>query len=136
VRVLKLFLTDRQIEVLKLRKQGFKQEVVARSLKTTRENVSLIEKRAYENIRRAKATIDFLDELKISGQVMIPPGTPLGEVHKFILARADEMNLHMKVDCVHIQEKVKNKARGKIKRGVVIEPIAVTIVPDGTISIK
>jgi len=30
--------------------------VVVRSLKTTGENVSILEKRAYENIRRTKAT--------------------------------------------------------------------------------
>lgn len=133
---MKSFLTDRQIEVLKLRKQGLTQEEVARRLKTTRENVSLLEKRAYENIRRAKATIDFLDELKLSVQVMVPPGTLLRDVHRVVLAKADEVNIHMKVDCVDIVEKVKNKARGKIKRGYIVQPVAVTIIPDGTISVE
>ena len=131
-----MFLTDRQVEVLKLRKQGLKQQEVARRLKTTRENVSLLEKRAYENIRRAKATIDFLDELKISVQVIVPSGTPLRDVHRVVLAKADEMNIRMKVDCVDILQKVKNKARSKIKRGYIIKPLAVTIIPDGTISVK
>jgi len=131
-----LFLTGRQVEVLKLRKQGLTQEEVARRLKTTRENVSILEKRAYENISRAKATIDFLDELEISVQVMVPPGTPLRDVHRVVLAKADEMGIHMKVDCVDILEKVKNKAQGKIKRGYIIESLTVTIIPDGTISVK
>ena len=133
---MKLFLTDRQVEVLKLRKQGLTQEEVARHLKTTRENVSLLEKRAYKNIRRAKATIDFLDELKLSVQVIVPPGTSLRDVHRVVLAKADEMNIHMKIDCVDILEKVKNKARDKIKHGYTIKPVAVTIIPDGTISVK
>jgi len=131
-----LFLTGRQVEVLKLRKQGLTQEEVARRLKTTRENVSILEKRAYENISRAKATIDFLDELEISVQVMVPPGTPLRDVHRVILAKADEMNIHMKVDCVDILEKVKNKARGKIKHGYIIKPLTVTIIPNGAILVK
>ena len=133
---MKLFLTDRQVEVLKLRKHGLTQEEVARRLKTTRENVSIIERRAYENIRRATATIDFLDQLKISVQVVVPPGTLLRDVHKVILAKADDMNIHMKVDCVNMLEKVKHKAGGKIKRGHLIEPLIVTIIPDGTISLK
>lgn len=131
-----MILTDRQVEVLKLRKQGLTQQEVAKCLKTTRENVSLLEKRAYENIRRAKATIDFLDELEISVQVIVPPGTPLRGVHKIVLAKADEMNIHMKVDCVDILEIVKNKARSKMKRGYTIKPVVVTIIPDGMISVK
>lgn len=124
------------MEVLKLRKQGLTQEEVAKRLKTTRENVSILERRAYENIRRVKATIDFLDNLKISVQVIVPLGTPLRDVHKVVLAKADEVNIHMKTDCVNILEEVKNKARAKIKRGYVVKPIAVTIIPDGTISVE
>ncbi len=133
---LKPFLTDRQVEILRLRKQGLTQEEVATLLKTTRENVSILEKRVYENIKRAKATLDLLDELKMSVQVIIPPKTLLRDVHKIVLAKADEMNIHMMADCVDILEEVKNRAKGKLKHGYVIKPLTVTIVPDGTILVK
>jgi Tfx family DNA-binding protein len=42
---IKSFLTKRQVMVLRLRQSGLTQEEIARRIKTTRANVSLIEKR-------------------------------------------------------------------------------------------
>jgi Tfx family DNA-binding protein len=43
--------------VLRLRQSGLTQEDIARRIKTTRANVSLIEKRARENIDRSRETL-------------------------------------------------------------------------------
>jgi transcriptional regulator with XRE-family HTH domain len=53
----KSFLTKRQLAVLRLRQAGLTQEEIARRIKTTRANISLIEKRARENVERSKETI-------------------------------------------------------------------------------
>jgi Tfx family DNA-binding protein len=62
-RVIRPFLTKRQIEVLKLRMKGLTQEQVADILKTSRENVANLENRAYVNIMRARITLKILEEL-------------------------------------------------------------------------
>ena len=66
-------LTDRQMQVLKLRSRGITQDRVARQLKTTRENVSILESRARRNIKRAKATIEILEDLGMAIRITIKP---------------------------------------------------------------
>jgi Tfx family DNA-binding protein len=52
------FLSELQFKVLQLRiEKGLSQAEVARTLGTTRENVTIIEKRAERNIRLAEETI-------------------------------------------------------------------------------
>lgn len=53
----KSFLTDRQMQVLRLRAQGFSQQDVAKMIGTTRANISKLERRAYKNIMAARKTI-------------------------------------------------------------------------------
>jgi Tfx family DNA-binding protein len=50
-------LTDEQLNILGYRFDGLKQEEIARRLGTTRQNVSLIERRARGNIMKAEATL-------------------------------------------------------------------------------
>ena len=49
-------LTERQMEVLRYRKQGLTQQQIADIISTSKANVCTIEKSAMENIRRAKET--------------------------------------------------------------------------------
>lgn len=66
------FLTPRQLEILKLRHDGKTQREIARRLGTTRENISIAEKRARENVRKARKTLEEYEritaiEIDISG---------------------------------------------------------------------
>ena len=58
------FLTPRQIKVLQMRLAGLSQQEVADCLGTTRSNISILEKRAHQNIARARRTLE---------QWMMPP---------------------------------------------------------------
>jgi Tfx family DNA-binding protein len=124
-------LTDRQIQVLKLRSRGITQERVARQLKTTRENVSILESRARRNIKRAKATIEILEDLGMATRIMIKPDTPVLEISKLILKKADDANVRLQLDCIDLLEKIKIKAKNKIKAKKVVSPISVVLLPYG-----
>jgi Tfx family DNA-binding protein len=124
-------LTDRQIQVLKLRSRGITQERVARQLKTTRENVSILESRARRNIKRAKATIEILEDLGMATRITIKPDTPVLEISKLILKKADDANVRIQLDCIDLLEKIKIKAKNKIKAKKVISPISVVLLPYG-----
>ena len=124
-------LTDRQIQVLKLRSQGITQERVARQLKTTRENVSILESRARRNIKRAKATIEILEDLGMATRITIKPDTPVLEISRLILKKADDANVRLQLDCIDLLEKIKIKAKNKIKAKKVISPISVILLPYG-----
>ena len=124
-------LTDRQIQVLKLRSRGITQERVARQLKTTRENVSILESRARRNIKRAKATIEILEDLGMATRITIKPDTPVLEISKLILKKADDANVRLQLDCIDLLEKIKINAKNKIKAKKVISPISVVLLPYG-----
>ncbi len=124
-------LTDRQIQVLKLRSRGITQEKVARQLKTTRENVSILESRARRNIKKAKATIEILEDLGMATRITIKPDTPVLEISKLILKKADDANVRIQLDCIDLLEKIKIKAKNKIKAKKVVSPISVVLLPYG-----
>jgi len=129
-------LTDRQIQVLKLRSRGITQERVARQLKTTRENVSILESRARRNIKRAKATIEILEDLGMATRITIKPDTPVLEMSKLILKKADDANVRLQLDCIDLLEKIKIKAKNKIKAKKVVSPISVVLLPYGDLLVE
>jgi Tfx family DNA-binding protein len=71
----KSFLTKRQVMVLRLRQSGLTQDEIARRIKTTRANVSLIEKRARENIDRSRETLKEWESIVSPVRVIIKKGT-------------------------------------------------------------
>ncbi|WP_455279077.1 Tfx family DNA-binding protein [[Eubacterium] cellulosolvens] len=129
-------LTDRQVQVLKLRSRGLTQEGVAKQLKTTRENVSILESRARRNIKRAKSTIEMLEDLGMAIRITIKPETSVLEISKIILKKADDANVRIQLDCIDLLEKIKMKAKNKIKAKKVVNPISVILLPYGDLLVE
>lgn len=129
-------LTDRQIQVLRLRKRGLTQEETAKQLKTTRENVSILESRARRNITRARTTIEILEDLGVAVRVVIKPETPVLEMSNIIIKRADNANVKIKIDCIDLLERIKMRARNKIKGKKVVEAISVIVLPYGDLIVE
>lgn len=129
-------LTERQIEVLKLRAQGLTQEEVAERLKTSRENVTILEKRAYQNIKLARETLAALKTFGVSATVVIKPGTHLVDVPRIILNKADEANIKVKANFTRIFDEIRFKAGDKVKRSRVTRQITVKILPNGDFTVE
>ncbi len=58
-------LTKRELEVLRLRKDGLKQSEVAKKLKITQSAVSLFEKNAYRKIKDSVRVLEIIKEIGI-----------------------------------------------------------------------
>jgi len=129
-------LTDRQVQVLKLRSRGLTQADAAKQLKTTRENVSILESRARRNISRAKATIEALQDLEMAARVLIRPETPVLEMARIVLKKADNSNVRLRLDCIDLLERIKMKARSKIRAKKVVKPISIVILPYGDLLVE
>ncbi|WP_309491854.1 Tfx family DNA-binding protein [Candidatus Hecatella orcuttiae] len=129
-------LTSRQIEILRLRRQGLTQKEVAERLNTTRENVNILENRAYRNIRRATATLELLNSLQLSTRFTIPAKTPILEIPRMVLDKADEAKLRVKSDCIEILERIKSKARNKIRHKHLVKPLTITLLLDGEYTVE
>ena len=123
--------TKRQIEVLRLRAEGLSQEAVANQLKTTRENVSIIEKRAYGNIQRARHTLTALKTFGVSVSIVIKPRTHIVDIPRIIFDKADEAGIKVRASFMQVYEEVRFKARDKVKHTRVSKPITIRILHDG-----
>jgi Tfx family DNA-binding protein len=129
-------LTERQIEVLKLRSQGLTQEEVAKRLKTTRENISILEKRAYQNIKLARETLAALKNFGVAVTVTVKPGTHLVDIPRIILDKADEANIKVRANFTRIYDEIRFRASDKVKRSRVTRQITVKILPNGDFTVE
>lgn len=129
-------LTQRQIEVLRLRALGYTQKRVADQIGTTRENVVLIEGRARLNIERARATLDNLKHQGLAVSAEIPRGTHLVDIPRIVLNRANRAKIKLGANFTRIYEDIRFKAKDHVSGTRVVKPILVTVFPDGDYSIE
>ncbi len=128
-------LTRRQIQVLSMRRKGLSQAEVAKQLRTTRENVTMLEKRAWQNIDRARTTLTVLQTSGLSVQVPIKPGTHLVDIPRIMIDRADKANMKLRANFTRIYEDIRFKARRSIRGASVVEPFTIWIMPDGDFAV-
>ncbi|MDK2781594.1 MAG: HTH-type transcriptional regulator, fmd operon transcriptional regulator [Archaeoglobi archaeon] len=105
------FLTDEQIEVLRLRMRGLSQKEIAEILKTTRANVCIIEKRARRNIERALKTIEIWKKINSRAEIEIPSGTDLMDIPQIIFEKANENDVKVKYSFLELIEHIKGPLR-------------------------
>jgi hypothetical protein len=86
-------LTERQIEVLKLKALGLTTSQIARRLGTSDANISATERKARENIRRAEKTLELIRLLEAPLRVVIPHESDLIDGVREIYRKADEMGI-------------------------------------------
>ena len=124
-------LTDRQIEVLRLRFQGLSQQEVAETLGTTRSNVSILEKRAHQNIYRAKRTLEKWKEIQAPISLKIPAGTDIFDVPSMIFKAADEKTIQLPVNSLEVIDQLRTKAPTLFKKRALPEDVQVYVTGGG-----
>ena len=96
------FLTERQISVLQMRLGGLSQQQAADRLGTTRSNVSILEKRARQNIARAEKTLQQWMMLRAPISLTAAAGTDVFDLPRMIFAAADEKGIKLPVTSLDI----------------------------------
>ena len=129
-------LTEEQLIVLGLRLEGLKQEEIAKRLGTSRQNVSLIERRARRNLSKARLTLKAYRKLKTAATVELKPGTHLVDVPRMLVDAADEVGVKIKVDFALVYKELRYEAGSSIQRTRVIKPILLHILRDGKIDVE
>ena len=129
-------LTRRQWQVLRLRSTGLTQTQVAKRLRTTRENISIIEHRAHENLMAAKATLNAVEQLSESNELVIPSGTSVFEATSMILRRGDVLRIKVKMSADSILAALRSRRKGRIRGHHLIAPIRIRFNSDGTLLIR
>lgn len=125
------FLTGRQLQIMKLRQSGNSTEQIARAIGTTRQNVTILEKRAHRNLDRAIRTLNAVRDMKISVDFEIPQNMHMLDAVKEIVAKADQSGIRLNDNLIGIMTRFKVAMEKDLRGGVTQRPITVMMFQDG-----
>jgi Tfx family DNA-binding protein len=129
-------LTDAQLNVLRLRLEGLTRKEVAERLGTTRQNVSLIERRARGNIEKAEQTLRAYRRLRTAATVELRPSTHLVDVPRMLIDAADGAGVKISVDFSLVYKELHRVAGASIAGTRVIRPITLHVLRDGEVQVE
>lgn len=129
-------LTDRQLEVLRLRSQGRSQQEVADILGTTRSNISILEKRAHQNIARAEETLRQWMMIRAPIAMRVSAGTDVFDIPEMVFQAADKKGLQLPMTSLDIIEQLRLKAPKLFKKRAVPKDIDVYATKDGELLVS
>lgn len=128
-------LTERQAQVLALRKQGVTQATIADWLECSRANVSSIEGSARRNLEKAERTVTLGELLAAPVRVEIPTGIDLYEVPDRIYAASDRAEVKVNHGAPELIRAVRETAPGAIVGGRVSEELIIHVAADGSVRV-
>jgi len=128
-------LTDKQIKILRLRKEGLSQTEIAKMMKTTKQNVSSIERSAWQKIERAKNTLLFARILESPVVLTIEKNSTMDEVIKKIYEDGDKSGIHIIYDEISLIAKIKEYMGERIQHRKILTDLTVGITDTGNVLI-
>ncbi|MCJ7574300.1 Tfx family DNA-binding protein [Candidatus Bathyarchaeota archaeon] len=129
-------LTEEQLRVLGFRLDGLTQEGIARRLGTTRQNVSLIERRARGNIEKAEMTLRAYRRLQTAVTVELVPSTHLVDVPRMLVDAADGAGVKISIDFALVYKELRDEVGDSISGTRVVRPILLHVLRDGKIDVE
>jgi hypothetical protein len=130
------FLTERQFKVLQMRLSGRSQQEVADSFGTTRSNISILEKRAHQNIARAERTLQQWMTLRAPISVKAQAGTDVFELPKMIFAAADEKGMRLPITSLDIVVQLRRKAPRLFKKRALERDARIFVTEEGEVLVE
>ncbi|NYT02980.1 MAG: Tfx family DNA-binding protein [Methanosarcinales archaeon] len=126
-------LTRRQVRVLRLRLDGCTQQEVAERLGTTRSNVSILEKRAHQNIQRARATLREWTMIQSPVSLSVPAGTDIFDLPRRIFDEADRRGIRLPINSLDVVVGLRSQAPELIQGRILPQEIEIYVTPEGGI---
>jgi Tfx family DNA-binding protein len=128
--------TERQLQVLQLRLRGLSQQEVADMLGTTRSNISILEKRAHQNILRAERTLKQWMMIRAPISLKANAGTDVFDLPKMIFEAADKRSIRLPVTSLDIIVQLRRKAPGLFKRRALEKDAEIFATEEGEILVN
>lgn len=128
-------LTEHQVKVLKLRSKGLSLRRIASILGVSHQDVAVIERRALENIERARQTLLAYKLAVAPLKIRIDEGTKLVEIPRIIMDEADRSGLKVRGDFTLIFKLIRFKARRCIVENKVKEPLMIVVDRSGEVDV-
>jgi Tfx family DNA-binding protein len=129
-------LTDRQLKVLQLRNEGCSQQEVADILGTTRSNISILEKRAHQNIHRAERTLRQWMMIRAPISLKVKEGTDVFDLPGMIFDAADQRSIELPVTSLDIIVQLRRKSPKLFRKRAVLKDVDVYVTEDGELLVQ
>jgi hypothetical protein len=129
-------LTERQMEILKLRRRGYSQTEIAKKLGTSRANISATEKTALKNIEKAKNTLEVVKMIEAPIWLTFGPEEDLDDVVGRIYSEAGKRNIWITHDGPSLSNLIHDKAGKKIKGRRILSKLEITITEEGDVLVR
>jgi len=127
--------TELQFKVLRHRMEGLSQDEIASMLGTTRENVTIIERRARRNIKLAEETLRAYKLLLSVANIRVEAGTHLIDVPGILVKAGDKFGIKLKINFTRVYDEIRFKARDCISGSKVMKPFTIAIFRDGSVEV-
>jgi Tfx family DNA-binding protein len=124
-------LTDRQLQVLRLRREGLSQQEVAERMGTTRTNVSILEKRAHNNVHRAEVTLRQWMAIQAPINLRVDRGMDVFELPRMIFDQADQKGIKLPVNSLEILVQLRKAVPGLLEHRNLAQPVEVFVTIEG-----
>jgi len=129
-------LTERQLKVLQLRREGCSQQEVADILGTTRSNISILEKRAHQNIHRAEQTIRQWMMIRAPISLKIKEGTDVFDLPGMVFDAADKRSIELPVTSLDIIVQLRRKSPKLFRKRAVLKDVDVYVTEEGELLVQ
>lgn len=96
----------------------------------------MLEKRAWQNIDKARSTLVALRTYGLSMPVAIRPGTHLVDIPRIMIDQADKAHIALRANFTRIYEDIRFKAKRSVRGARVAEPLTIWIMPDGDFTVE
>ncbi|WP_456474502.1 Tfx family DNA-binding protein [Candidatus Pyrohabitans sp.] len=131
----KSFLTEKQLKILELRARGYKQREIAEILGTTRENIAILEKRARENVKKARRTIIAFEKLS-PVRVSLEEGEDIFAAPEKILRAADKHGIKVVHNKTSLIGLLRRRGGNRVMGNRIARKIEVNILRSGRVIVE
>jgi Tfx family DNA-binding protein len=129
-------LTERQVEVLRLELQGKGVSEMAKTLGTSRSNVSRLLRTARENIRRSKNTLKLLETLNWPVRVRARRGAKVYEVAERVFELADRRGIRVAHNYAEVVRLITEfLGRRNLRRRCALRDFTILVSGDGKVEV-
>ena len=129
-------LTEKQLRVLQLRSKGSSQQEVADIIGTSRSNVSILEKRAHQNISRAERTLEQWMMIHAPISLKVKAGTDVFELPSLIFRAADEKDIQLPITSLDIIVQLRRKSANLFRRRAVRRDFEIYVTAEGEVFVQ
>ncbi|MDH5019635.1 Tfx family DNA-binding protein [Halobacterium rubrum] len=128
-------LTDRQVEVLELREQGYTQREIADRLGTTDSNVSAVERAARANVEKAQRTLDLVAAIRAPVRFTAPAGESFDDLVDEVYARGDDADVTVAYPRPELYSVLYEELSAHASQNRLETPVEVAVSADGDVTV-